>query len=381
MVRGKIRIRVHTNNKYSIVFFLLWLTYAMITLAWVKDYLSWIRAIYFIALGVLCIVTYINIFNTTKDVLAAFRLMSAMAAVHNAIGWYEITTGNYPFLDTERILKYSEWGYPISTFRNTNDFATFMLFSVFIAYVCAANAQGKSKKLFYIAVMASSSYMVFQASSRANILGLIVASIVFVGLSMRNRNWRLGFMTALAIMSVFLLINLTDVLKLVDEYLDLVFYSNRGSEHVRMNLIKDGLTFLKSTFGFGTGAGNIEYWMENHGVHNKSSVLRMHNWWMEILVSYGVIIFILYVIFYLKLFIDMYQIYCTSEDKENRSVSLGIFCCAAGFVIGSISASSNISVEWLWCFWAICIVYQGNCRNLKHYNKHKETIVKKVPKV
>ena len=33
MVRGKIRIRVHTNNKYSIVFFLLWLTYAMITLA------------------------------------------------------------------------------------------------------------------------------------------------------------------------------------------------------------------------------------------------------------------------------------------------------------------------------------------------------------
>ena len=110
MVRGKIRIRVHTNNKYSIVFFLLWLTYAMITLAWVKDYLSWIRAIYFIALGVLCIVTYINIFNTTKDVLAAFRLMSAMAAVHNAIGWYEITTGNYPFLDTERILKYSEWG-------------------------------------------------------------------------------------------------------------------------------------------------------------------------------------------------------------------------------------------------------------------------------
>ena len=204
MVRGKIRIRVHTNNKYSIVFFLLWLTYAMITLAWVKDYLSWIRAIYFIALGVLCIVTYINIFNTTKDVLAAFRLMSAMAAVHNAIGWYEITTGNYPFLDTERILKYSEWGYPISTFRNTNDFATFMLFSVFIAYVCAANAQGKSKKLFYIAVMASSSYMVFQASSRANILGLIVASIVFVGLSMRNRNWRLGFMTALAIMSVFI---------------------------------------------------------------------------------------------------------------------------------------------------------------------------------
>jgi len=76
-----------------------------------------------------------------------------------------------------------------------------------------------------------------------------------------------------------------------------------------MNLIRNGLVFLSSTFGFGVGAGNIEYWMEHNPVYNTSSITNMHNWWIEILVAYGVIIFILYIVFFAKLFMNFYRKY------------------------------------------------------------------------
>jgi len=30
-----------------------------------------------------------------------------------------------------------------------------------------------------------------------------------------------------------------------------------------------------------------------------------------------------------------------------------------GFVIGSVSSSSNINNEWLWVYWGIAVAYQG----------------------
>lgn len=357
--KGKITLPVYPRNRYSIFMFLAWLTYALLTIAWVKDYPSWVRAIYFLVLGVICIIIYVSVFKTKEDVLIAFRLMAVMAIVHNIIGWYEIVVGSYPYLAVEKIAKYHSTGNPISTFRNTNDYATFMLFSVFIAYICAANTKRKDMKLLYVALMASSGYMVVQTSSRANILGLVLACFVFIVLYMKDRNWRHVLMALLPILFVVVLFKLDDITSLTGKYLYFDFVSNRGSDYVRMNLIKDGLIFLKKTFGFGTGAGNIEYWMKNFGVYYKSNILRMHNWWMEILVGYGIIIFVLYLIFYIKLCLDMFITYQSSGNKRDKSISLGILCCAVGFIVGSISASSNISVEWLWCFWAICIVYQG----------------------
>ena len=67
----------------------------MITLAWVKI-TCLDKAIFLLRWGIMHCYLYKH-FQYYERCLAAFRLMSAMAAVHNAIGWYEITTGNYPF--------------------------------------------------------------------------------------------------------------------------------------------------------------------------------------------------------------------------------------------------------------------------------------------
>ena len=151
---------------------------------------------------------------------------------------------------------------------------------------------------------------------------------------------------------------ITNLLYTIDEQLYFRF-SEQGSDLTRLNLIKNGFIFLFETCGFGTGAGNIDYWMANYGVYYTGTIENIHNWWMEILTGYGIVIFIMYIVFYVKLFLSAYKKFKTSEDKVDISISLGIMCCMAGYIVGSISSSSNISSEWLWVFWGIAIAYQG----------------------
>lgn len=359
---GKISLNKKSENNYSIIFMLIWLTYAVMTLGWVDDYNGWVRAIYFLSLGVICVVLYSSIFNTVDDIMMMFRAMAIMIILHNLIGWYEINTGNYMFLSIDRIILYSRYNYPVTMFGNSNDFASFMLFSVFITYICAANTKRVLWKFIYIVTMVSSGYLLIITGSRANILGLIVSIAVFIYLSMQNQRARQTILIILTIIFIFTLFTphiLTDFFLMISGNLEFGFSKQTGSDAIRQNLIKNGFLFLISTFGFGTGAGNIEYWMVNYGTYYTDGVANIHNWWMEILTGYGVVIFVMYITFYLKLFSSMYRRYRTSKDKTDITISLGIMCSMAGFVIGSISSSSNISSEWLWVFWAIAIAFQG----------------------
>lgn len=356
---GKITFINKDESNYSIMVMISWLIYAMISLGWVKDYGDWFRALYFISLGVLCIILYSRIFKTTDDILVVFRLLSIMAIVHNVIGWYEINTGNYIFLSTG-IEQYVRNNYPVSMFNNTNDFALFMLMSIFFLYVCAVNSKNVLWKIINIITIFSSAYLLIITGSRANILGFVLAFSLYIYMSMKNKSGRRTMLTILILLFIFILINpnaLQSYIIMINQNFnsDLVF----GSDSVRINLIKNGFEFLLNTFGFGTGAGNIEYWMENYGTYYTGGIVNIHNWWMEILTGYGIVIFVLYITFYLRLFRSLYRKYRTTKDKKNMTISLALMCCMAGFVIGSISSSSNISSEWLWVFWAVAIAFQG----------------------
>ncbi len=362
MTNKGIHIGNESENNYSIIFMLVWLLYAFFTLGWVNDYGLWIRSVYFIGSGFLCVVIFNRYLRNKFDIIKAFQLVGIMIIFHNLIGWYEVITGDYWFLQLDRMASYSSRSIPVSMFNNANDYATFMLFSVFITYICAINTKSIIFKLIYITTIISSVSLLVMTGSRSNVLGLIFAVAVFVRFSFHNKRTRrtlsmillLGFMVIL-----FRPEYLSNLVNIIDQNIYFGFFEQSGTDFVRINLIKNGLLFLVTTFGFGTGAGNIEYWMGNYGTFYTGSILNIHNWWMEILVDYGLIIFIMYLIFYIKLFLSNYRKFKRAENKTDMSISLGIMCCMAGFVIGSISSSSNISSEWLWTFWAIAITYQG----------------------
>lgn len=352
------------KNRFSVGVMLFWFVYAIISVAWVKDLEGWSRDIYFLALGLFSIVFFSYYFKRIKDILECIKIMEFMIIIHNVIGWYEIITRDYRFLSSQNLVYYvnANSRIPISMMGNPNNYALLMLFGVFISYIFFACSKTWVERFIAIVVMISSAALIFFTESRANILGLIMAIVLFVYLSLIDRKERKLIFLLCVVPFVSILFSLdlfNSIMSQFSEFIQFNFSQQGSSDSVRINLIRNGLLFLTTTFGFGTGAGNIEYWMANRGVYYVASITNMHNWWAEILIGYGVVIFLLYICFYIKLFIDIYRFYKKSNDVTIRNISLGILCCMFGFVIGSISSSSNIRVEWLWVFWAVVVALQG----------------------
>lgn len=358
----KIVLKSNKKNEFAIKFMVIWLLYAIITIAWVKDYQNWVRAVYFLSLGLLCVLLYNRYLKNSNQVIIALKSMGFMAIIHNAIGWYEVNTSNYLFLADERILRYIKYSHPVSMFGNTNNFATFLLVSIFVLYICIQNSNKIYIKLIYIITIISSLVLLILTKSRANILGVITGAMIFIFFSMKKRKTRRSILLLFVGIFGILVINPDVILNVFIDIRDSLYlgFSDRiGSDSVRVSLIKNGLQFLAQTLGFGTGAGNIEYWMINFAKYPTSGVNNIHNWWLEIMVGYGIGIFILYLIFYFKIIIDMLRKYRNSLNNKDTTISLGILCAMIGFIVGGISSSSNISSEWLWVFWSIVIAYQG----------------------
>lgn len=370
---NKIRMSKQRANYYSLIFMFIWVFYAIISVAWVKDIESWIRALFFLVFGLFIFFTYYIYLENKYDILKAFKVISIMILFHNAMGWYEIFTGNYFFLESDKMISYARASYPVSIFGNPNSFSTFMLLSVWVSYICYVNAKNRIVKITYIILTISSSLLLLPSNSRANLLGLILSVMIFVLISISNKKTRQALLLLLCAIFVIILLNplvVGNFIQSVNEKLTFDFSNLSSSEGIRKNLIKNGLLFLVSTYGFGVGAGNIEYWMNHMPRYNTNGVLNIHNWWLEILVGYGAIIFVMYLVFYLKLFLSCYNKYKNSKDNIDKSISLGIMCFMVGYVVGAISSSSNISGEWLWVFWGIAVAYQGMNEN-KTFNQRK----------
>lgn len=363
LVKNKeIKFNMKKNNIYSVNFIFLWFIYAFFTLAWVRDYIAWIKAVFFIGLGFLLIKIFSKYLKSNIDIIRSFQMIFPVILFHNIIGWYELITGKYWFLSDERHFRYLNYNYPVSTFGNTNDYAVFLMFSFFILYICLMNSSKVIIKLLYIASMISTVSLLVSTGARAALIGLIIGVIFIVFYSVQRKQTRRLVLSVLIAFIIVALLNPNVIMSFfgnIESELDFNFSSQNNSEFVRINLIKNGISFLISTFGFGTGAGNIEFWMENYRIYDTGRVLNIHNWWMEILVGYGIIIFLLYILFYYKLFFNMRYKFKTSKNKRDLTISLGIMSIMGGYVIASIGSSSNIIAEWLWVFWAIVITYEG----------------------
>ena len=172
------------KSRKIVLFYFFWLFWAIISLAWVYDYKPWFRTVYAIASGVLVIIYLTMFLKNKKDFIAAFNIVQIMLIMHNIIGWYEIFTGDYRFLDSEKLDYYMMVDVagrnPVSMLGNTNDFALLISMGAFISFICFKNSNNMLWKLISLGTIVSSIVLLIRTDSRANILGFIIAMGVFV---------------------------------------------------------------------------------------------------------------------------------------------------------------------------------------------------------
>jgi teichuronic acid biosynthesis protein TuaE len=132
--------------------------------------------------------------------------------------------------------------------------------------------------------------------------------------------------------------------------------TSSGSDQTRINLIKNGLIFLVNSLFLGVGLGNIEYHMATNAFY-LTQYINIHNWWMEILVSSGVFIFIIYIVIYTKSLLRLYHMSLGKKDKDIMVISTCFFCFLIAFLIAAVGSSSSMTSEWLWPAMAVVMSF------------------------
>lgn len=349
---GKVRTRYYGENSYSIRFMGILFAYAIISGIWAVSKSDWVRNIFFLFIALLSTLLFESYMSDEEDFFSVLSVFNIGILVQAIIGWTEVITKVYLFRDIESGISYrfivGNFGMPVAMQFNPNNFALLMFFGAGIAYICYSRA--KKLKHFYIICAANYIVLLCLTTSRAAILALFIA-IAFLFLKSGKRS------IALILLSAVIVFAFPQTIDFIQDKMQFHFSTGSGSDVTRINLIKNGFYFLLETMGFGVGAGQISAWMGTRAKYSVGVITPMHNWWMEMLTSYGVLIFIGYLRFYLGLFRSYYR--AIHRDNVYRG-TLGVVICAlmVGYIFGGVGPSSTMSFEWLWCFWSICIVGQ-----------------------
>lgn len=342
-------------NYYHVVYFS-WTFYAIFSFIWVESYSRWVFGVFFVTFGTIAIFLISFYMNSIRDIKRLFTIVFVMSSFHQIVGWYEIITLNY-------IWNTSRHGRAISTFGNINDYATLLLAGLFIGLLVLITSKRPAVKLYALLHIVSGLYLLIHGASRGNQLGLLLGISALVLLLLFDINWfrKILFTTIFSsgtlLVTIFLVPNFRNrFLILFQSGFERVFQEG-GSNLFRVNLIRNGLSFFVQSFGLGVGAGNVEYWMINRPVITEIDAPNLHNWFLEILVGYGLIIFCLYLIMYVFTLRQLYLSYRYSSDLFVKRASMVLFAYLIAFLASSISSASNIFIEWQWVFWGIIIAF------------------------
>lgn len=385
------RIKLFQNrlSSYYTGFYVFWFVYALVSVIWSQDLIGWIKSVFFIGTGMLAILFITFFVNKKNEIIKMYHILFTMIAMHNIIGWYEILTGTYWFADLIKLDKYGTFDtqpmtrIPISIYANQNDYATMLTSGFFILIILILYQKNKYLKSAYLVVLLSSLYLILRTQSRANLLGLLlgisVMILIKIGPYVKEIIMIKVIQKIIFIIGVIMLLFVFSM-DPVQEIILTILTDNRyanvdisSSKYNRIYLLLNGLFFLLRTIGIGVGAGNIEYWMENFSVFPVFDIVNIHNWWGEILVAYGILIFMLYLTMYISMFIQLYRQFKSSSIYFNRISSLGLMGFLAAFTVSSISSSSMMFAEWQWVFWGCIIAFikysEGNYSTEKTYSK------------
>lgn len=335
-------------NQYDSLM-LFWLSYAFISYGWISDTTSWSKAVFFLTVAFLVTRWFHLYFNTYEKIINACKFFALGILLHNFIGWYEMATQDYHWISEKYLMQitYLNTPVPISVFYNPNDFATILSFGFFVLLVVQKETKNKFIKSLWILTAVSSLTLIVLTHSRANLIGILLG-LTFIAMIRFGLSYKKIVITLLVLIALFVSLLLTDfgnhLLDFIDLYLS--FDMENGSEQQRSVLLKNAFCVFFNSYGLGTGAGNLSFRMLTDGCYSIKAG-NVHNWWFEILVTYGVVIFIWYVCNYISLL----KVFFLQARRSFLSLNLCAFLIC--FIIGCISSSSCLTSEPLWCAFAL----------------------------
>ena len=332
-------------GRYPVLFWLCFVLFSACSYFWSKDTHAWLKNTCSFAIGFI----YLIIFLDTVKSAASLRLLlgsfSLGIVMHNIIAWYQAISGNYILSDKTFSLSSVSFLYtPVSTQNNPNNLSLLLVFGIAACLVLFLMLKKPALKAACVLLAASSAFLIYLGASRACLLalGLMAATVPVAVLPKKKALVFCGILMAVAVAGFLVLPPLRSV---VTEFKEIVQgTSSNTSDTIRWNLGLSCLHYTKETHGLGLGAGQFQYYMENFPTeYFTGHIIKAHSWFAELLVNFGVLPFLGYLVFYVKLILDFLRKKQSPLSKYMRGVLAGLL---VGNVIGSISPGTLSNTMW-----------------------------------
>ncbi|MGG1572314.1 O-antigen ligase family protein [Fictibacillus sp. NRS-1165] len=366
--------------KPVLYFHLFWMLYALFSLSWSRSFSMGAVDLIFLIIGISLIFFMVFLMKKEEEFKYVYWIWIVMFAVLTVIGlWNHVT---HQHLAISRINKVAEYqkGIPTSVFVNENDFASFISVSFFLVLAFVHRTRSWLMKAAGAALMLLSLYVMIFTSSRANFIA-IPLGLAFWFVFLTNKKAKrvlvvLGFIGLAAGIFMFKE-KFAAAIGKVEGMLHSLMSSGSQTEiasvDIRSNLIKNGLLFFEKSFGFGIGSGNSKYYLMHYAEFPTKGIINVHNWWIEILVNYGAVIFAGYVFLYVWVILQLFRIFRQSGTLYEKIISEGLLGGMIAFSLSCISPSSQISLNYLWLLFAFSISYINFWRVKQNGAKYRPT--------
>jgi teichuronic acid biosynthesis protein TuaE len=357
--------RIQDHNGFLFIKFLFfWLLYSLFTGFWVADYLAWLKNVSFLTSGLIISMLIIANIDTINSFIKAIKIVVFISMALSFLAFFESLTGNYYFLDEDYLEWYSDYSLlskvsifrePVTLFGNPNNYGLFLFYSFCFTLFLFFIETRKSLKILYSLFLIVTLFLVVITLSRSSLFGIVIV-ILFTLIMILFRGTASARNTTLFILFILGVIATQFILSysyFFDGLFMLEFGTDGTSDSIRASLILNGLEILKNTFFLGSGLGNVEHYMEMKRNLDLGGIVNLHNWWMEILVSSGVLVFLIYIFIYIRNIFILFK-----KIKLLNGIHIFWLNCiftglSLGFIISSIGPSSLIGCEWLWPLMAL----------------------------
>ncbi len=348
--------KINNSFKYYILFMFVWFLYAIISLLWVMNKYEWFQTVYFISLGLLSLYVFSKYIINKNYLLNSLIAFSVSTFMHILIGLNELFFNNYWFIKEEYLDKYSYNNWPVSSFTNTNNYAFYLslCICVFLFIINLSNNLIIRRSCIVLSVF---SFILICATNSRGVILAILLGLTFLLLNKHvffNKAKQFKIL-CLSILSISL-IAITVVT--IIGFLNIDYFQNpSNSNSIRLNLSFNSIYFTFKSYFIGVGAGNFESYLISNVLFDTAGIVNSHNWFFEILVEYGLAIFIGYIYF-------VYTMY-KSTQKNNNFFNYITILFLIIFIVGSISPSSIASMEWMWLLISLVICGLNICNEVE----------------
>lgn len=358
-------LKVQRAASIMLRFYFLWALWGACSILWAKDQQKALTSdiILFIALCSMVICSQILV--NTERIQVVITAISVCFIFVTFVGLYESLTGVYYFVNKPTILArmaIDKYRAPLVFFTNQNDYSLFLVYGIFVVLYMRSITKIRLIRLIYDVTIVVAVWLIIFAHSRGGVLALAVGIIYWLFVNMRGEKRRTYVWFAFVVSSIIVILGALNINKIVAE---LTGYFHFGLETAsirsdanRFQLAKNGIDMLLSSFGVGVGMSNAGYYLE-YVYNNTGRIWALHNWYIQIFAEAGLVIGTLYIVQYISLYRKLKEVYINTSDIIEKKQAHLFLTVIIAFIVGILSPSSVLDMEWLWMTWALIIAFVG----------------------